>query len=302
MGLRECFSRNQGVDRVLMFFRKIPFEILSDGSGTYAKEPACESVFVEKGVMRKGDFVRAQELDGLLSLISEDRDRILEEAHEHAQRILLEAEESASRIISEAQHQFDDAYTRGYEAGQLACLTEWNERAASAAVEQNRLILSFRERLAGIVGNAVERIVSVSGREAFFERVGSTVQHLIESTNYLKICVSAVDFNTAQTVFSDLEAQLRSNGQGIKIAVECDNALSEGACICESDIGRVDASLSTQMAAIREVARQITSVAMRDKALDQNEVSEAVLDQGDESGESSIDDNLNMPREEGDAW
>jgi type III secretion protein L len=63
--------------------------------------------------------------------------------------------------------------------------------------------------------------------------------------------VHPADLDAARTAFGEFEERLRMLGRPVPLAVTADPRLEPGACVCESDLGIVDASLSTQLDSMR---------------------------------------------------
>ncbi|SAL05836.1 type III secretion system protein HrpB [Caballeronia calidae] len=244
-----------------MLIRRVPFELRETGANAVEVD-AGAALMVESGVVKQSDFARLEELDALLESISQDRERILDDARKQAQSILSEADKRAAQITTEAKDIFDCAYDNGYEAGHQELVRCWYARATSSAVEQRRLVESFRERLATLVGNAIEKILLITDREAHFSKVALTLQHQIDATTLLQVRVNPKDVEVARSVFERLAAQCREAGQAIRIIVDGDATLAAGACICESDIGVLDASLNTQIAAIQAATQNLARSTM----------------------------------------
>ncbi|OXJ06588.1 type III secretion system stator protein SctL [Burkholderia sp. AU6039] len=204
-----------------------------------------------------GDVVRRETLGHLLSItdayrqLDDDRARVLAQARSEAAEIIAAAEEQAGLLLETAHDSYETAAKRGYREGSNRALAEWVERLADATDAQNRLQIRMRERLADIIASAVESIVQSVDREALFSRALSTVDRIIENSTYLRVSVNPQDYESARAAFDQLAAKWRDLGRPIPVSIIADKQLAPGACICETDFGSVDASLKTQLQAMR---------------------------------------------------
>ncbi|OXI17844.1 type III secretion system stator protein SctL [Burkholderia sp. AU15512] len=211
-----------------------------------------------------GDVVRRETFGHLLSIadayaqLDADRARVLEDAQAEAAAIVAAGEEQAELLLDAARDTYETAEQRGYREGSNRALSEWMERLADATDAQSRLQVRMRERLADIIASAVESIVHSMDREALFERALSTVDRIIDNSTYLRVAVNPQDYEAARAAFDQLAAKWRDLGRPIPVSIVADRQLEPGACVCETDFGSVDASLNTQLRAMRSaVARAL---------------------------------------------
>ncbi|KWN14684.1 hypothetical protein WT83_16450 [Burkholderia territorii] len=211
-----------------------------------------------------GDVVPRETFGHLLSIadayarLDADRVLMLERAQAEAAAIVAGGKKQAQALLDAASDTYDTASRRGYREGTNRALTEWMERLADATDAQSRLQIRMRERLADIVASAVESIVHSMEREALFVRALSTVDRIIDHSTYLRVAVSPQDYEAARTAFDQLAGKWRDLGRRIPVSIVADKQLESGACVCDTDFGSVDASLKTQLRAMRSaVARAL---------------------------------------------
>ncbi|CAM2195141.1 type III secretion protein L [Paraburkholderia kururiensis] len=204
-----------------------------------------------------GDVVPRAAFGALMSLeagyaqLAADREAMLGQAQAEAQAIMEAAQHEAAAILADARAQYDEAAQRGYRDGEARALADWMARQADAGDDQRRTQLKMRERLAEIVTVAVEQIVHVQQSEQLFERALATVDRIVEGATYLRVAVSPGDYDKACVAFERLSSRWRELGRPFPLSVVADKRLAPGSCICESDFGAVDASLATQLRAMR---------------------------------------------------
>jgi type III secretion protein L len=212
---------------------------------------------VQCGTGARSDVITADEFGALVTLeqgftaLDAERHAMLAAAHEEAAGIIAAAEAQAARILEQASDTFDTAAEAGYRAGNERATADWIERIAAAGDAQAQLQQRMRERLAGVVTAAVEQIVRVEQRDTLFERAVSTVDRIVDGATYLQVAVHPTDHDHAKLTFDRLAARWRDLGQAFPLSVVADKRLEPGSCVCESDIGVVDASLDTQLRGMR---------------------------------------------------
>lgn len=191
-------------------------------------------------------------------------EQILEEARRKAQQIISEAQEQATRFMEEAQTHVQEAERtsreQGYEAGkaegleagkqQLAgvveefkilfrqCVTERARVLKAAEPELGRLAVKIAQRLVGeeikcnpdvIVGVVKDALSHIKDREEITLRCHPD------------------DFDAAKKHQPEFERMV----EGLKkFEVTADASLDPGSLVLETNLGNVDARLTTKMAAI----------------------------------------------------
>ncbi|WP_082902621.1 type III secretion system stator protein SctL [Paraburkholderia ginsengiterrae] len=222
-----------------------------------AQSPSAR-VGVHADVIPRATFGALLEIDEAYAQLAADRDTTLALARDEAQAVLDAARHEAREILAAARRDYDAAAEQGYRDGEQQALADWIERLADAGAEQRRTQTKMRERLAEIVTVAVEQIVNVQESNLLFERALTTVDRIVEGATYLRVAVSPGDYDKACIAFERLSARWRELGRPFPLSVVADKRLDAGSCICESDFGAVDASLATQLRAMRSaVARAL---------------------------------------------
>lgn len=203
------------------------------------------------------DVIPAEEFGVMLTIeqayaqLETDRRAAIERAKEEARALVDTARESAQQILDQARQEYETAAERGYREGEQRALSEWMERLAELADSERRMQVRMRERLAQIVTVGIERIVQVQHSDALFGRALEVVDRIVEGAAYVRVTVSEVDHDKACIAFERLAARWREMGRPFPLTVVADRKLPPGSCICESDFGSIDASLATQLRAMR---------------------------------------------------
>jgi type III secretion protein L len=214
-------------------------------------EPDASRVGVHGDVVPRDAFGALMQIDEAYAQLAADREAILAEAGLEAEGILAAAREEAQALVAEARREFETAADHGYRDGERRAVSEWMERLALSHADERRLQAKMRERLAQSVTVAVEQIVSVQESRSLFEKALSAVDRIVEGATYLRVSVSPTDYEVANSAFERLAARWRELGRPFPLSVVADKRLPPGSCLCESDFGAVDASLATQLRAMR---------------------------------------------------
>jgi type III secretion protein L len=209
-------------------------------------------------VIPRAEFGAHLEIDQSYAQLAAQRQALVQRGRDEAAALIEAAQGEAQAILQAARREYEAASEHGYRDGERRALAEWMERLAQACVDARHTQLKMRERLAEIVTVAVEQIVRVQQSESLFEQALTTVDRIVEGTTYLRVAVSPVDHESASLAFNRLSERWRDLGRPFPLTVVIDKRLAAGSCICESDFGVVDASLATQLRAMRTaVARAL---------------------------------------------
>jgi type III secretion protein L len=224
------------------------------------------------GVCEDDDILRREAYASIVALEAagaacrERHDAVLAAAQERAREIVALAEEEARALKEQAERAFSEAEQRGYEAGKTQALSEWYARVAQQASEQRAMHEMLRTRMAELVVVAVEQIVRSEDRSALFARSATVIDRIAEGCTSLKVRVHPDDYEAAAREFGRFTDEMRQRGRMAPVTVTIDGQLDRGACLCESDLGVVDASLTTQLAAIREAVQRALTHEIEEEA------------------------------------
>jgi type III secretion protein L len=230
----------------------------------WLRNPRIEGASGENGIGVAGDVVRGTQLAAIVDIdavYGETNRRCaaaLEAARAEAQALVEAAREEAAVCMAAAQDEYASAAARGYDHGLHQALIVWHERNAQAAVSAGALQARMRERLAEIVVMAVEQIVTTTNPALLFVRALASVDRIVADGSPVKVRVHPDELAVAAVEFGRAASACREGGRSIRLQVTGDTALAPGSCVCETDLGAVDASLASQLAAMRAaVARAV---------------------------------------------
>ncbi|MCY0387068.1 type III secretion system stator protein SctL [Robbsia sp. Bb-Pol-6] len=210
-------------------------------------------VGVDADVLRADEFAAVLDIDAALVRAQDEAARIVAEARERADAIHEEALAAAQASAASAQERYIASGKLGYAAGLRRALESAHETMQYRVREEREAARRTRARLAGIVMKAVEQVVLETDRDALFERIGVTLQRLIDSESYLSLTVHPGDAARARRMLA--EASTKAGWIG-GFDVIADAAARDGSCVCEWDYGILVTGLDAQLAAIRRALFQ----------------------------------------------
>lgn len=214
-------------------------------------EHALQELGVDGDIVRREAFAQLVDLDDGHAMLRDRRRDVLATARDEAERIVAAAHAEADEIRARAQDEFATGQQRGYDAGRQDALAHWYRETAEWLARRRDLQMSMRQRMADIVVLAVERIVSSERPEALFARAADSVDRIVDANCHLRVRVHPGQRELAAAAFERAAAGWHERGRPVPITVIADRSLAPGACVCETDIGLIDASLGAQIDAVR---------------------------------------------------
>jgi type III secretion protein L len=232
-------------------------------------QPGGASLVADRGIVRAHEYGAVVQFDELLGSACEEAislrmnaeaqaARIVGQAELQARRMLQEARTEVAQLQEEARQAADDEAARGYAEGLREGAAEWHERFAQLQAGQAAAQAGMEDRLAGIVALVVDRIVSGAPREALFARSLQGVRAALGESTGARLRVHPGDVRAAEAAVA---ADTAARG-GPRVQVEADASLQPGACLFESSLGRLDASLDVQLAGMRAALERATRMAI----------------------------------------
>ena len=165
-----------------------------------------------------------------------------------ASEVLQEARRSAREIKAGAQAVIDSARRQGYAEGLEQARSELSTQIAQTTARLESSFISLEARIVNTVMGAVQQILRETEERTVMERLIRRVLAERRAEKQLRLRVSASQFDQ---VNQWLAALLREFPDVEFIDVLKDPNGAHGTCVLESEFGVVDASLETQLAAVR---------------------------------------------------
>jgi type III secretion protein L len=216
---------------------------------------------VEDGVLRAADVQTLLSINALRKQLGEQQQTLLDAARLQAEAIVAEAEQQAQALRDGMSAQVEAAVQAGFDEGRKRNALEWHELQARQALNKSQALQRMHEKLALIVTSAVERIVHTEQRDALYQRALRNVQALTRGATQLTLRVGQADLDAATRGVAEARQHAPD---GIRLEVAVDASLKPGSCIFESELGILDASLETQLDALRAAMRRAVHKALAD--------------------------------------
>lgn len=229
-------------------------------------EAAGHGVGFDGDVLRREQLGVFVEIDAGYEAMRARCEALLEAARAEAQALREQAEAEAQCLVGEAEARYAVAAREGREAGLREALADWHARVAQApAADGATPSQRQRGRLAELVVLAVEKIVAASDPVDLYRRAATTLDAIVSEGSPLDVRVNPAALEAATRAFAETAAAWREAGRAVRVRVRADAALEAGACLCESDLGAVNASLDQQLAATcAAIERAVRGVADED--------------------------------------
>lgn len=262
---------------------------------------ATQAALEGPGVGSDSMVVRAEQFSALVTLDAafEEADQALDHAlegvHQRAERIRADAQMIAELILDgargkaaeidkETRAQFESARQRGYLEGQSQALALWLEQSVRASQASARVVDALKHRVAELVADVLAQTLATVERTSLFARALSCVDGIVEGATYLKLHVASEDFAAASAAAATAEERWRMNGLQVAVRVVSEAQAAPGQCLCESDLGVVEAGLEALLKALREA---VTTVATEAFAQDLAHASEACANPSSPASQAS---------------
>ncbi len=165
-----------------------------------------------------------------------------------AQLILDAARERAVAIEREAEAVYEQQRQQGYEDGRTEGKLEHSEKMLETIMSSVEFIEGIESTLVNVVGQAIRKIIGELDDAERIVRVVRTALTGVRNQQHVTVRVAPAD---APAVEKALAAMLQAApGRTSFLDLVPDARLERGACLLESELGVVDASLETQLKAL----------------------------------------------------
>lgn len=167
----------------------------------------------------------------------------------NATEIISDAEKKRSEILSTAISAFEYEQRRGYAEGTNAALQEQAENMAVLITQTVEYFGRIEKKISDLVLSAVKKIIGeISDEEKFINIVRSSLS-LIRSQTALEIRVNPSNVSLVESNLSELRKKFPSLSH---IKITEDESIKIDTCIIDSEIGRIESSISGQLHALSE--------------------------------------------------
>lgn len=180
-------------------------------------------------------------------------------ASSRAREMLQKAQQDAEEIVRRAVEQRDKEKQDGYNAGYQEGLAQVTELLVKARTEYDAALKNASKDMLNLAFKIAEKIIGKSlelDRNLIMDIVAQALQTVRQSRR-ITIHVNPED---AKTLKAGKEVLAETLGQGRMIDIAEDKKVERGGCIIESEIGKVEAQLQTQLERLKKVLSERKAV------------------------------------------
>ncbi len=172
------------------------------------------------------------------SLEAED---IVEKAREQGRRIIETTRVEAERLAEEAREQ---AYSEG--------LAQWNQAVADVLAAREQFLHDSEREVVRLAVKIAEKIIG-GHLQTHPEAIVGIVREALKSAYRERNLVIKVHPSQVETVSASIQSLLDALGGSREIQVVGWADVSPGGCVVESELGKIDARLETQLRVLEEM-------------------------------------------------
>lgn len=163
--------------------------------------------------------------------------------------VLHEANSVLEAAREEARSAQKTAYEQGYAAGQAAAQAEAVRHLLGAQHSAREFVAASEERLVSLAVAIVLRIAPKLGKGDLVAALAHEAVSTLHAERHLRVCVAPQALEATRAM---LEQWQRAHPEVETVTVESRAGLDPFACRVESELGHVEGSLPTQLAAIHD--------------------------------------------------
>ncbi len=165
-----------------------------------------------------------------------------------AQALLDEARAQADAILAGAQEAFEAERRRGYEDGKQEALLDQAEKMIETVGRTVDYFAGVENEMVDLVMSAVRKVVDGFDDRDKVMIVVRNVLAVVRNQKHMTLRLNPDDVEVVRARINDILADYPGVGY---LDLMADARLAQGACILESEIGMVEASLEGQIAALQ---------------------------------------------------
>lgn len=166
-----------------------------------------------------------------------------------AEQLLAQARAQADEIVGGAQAAFEAERERGYQEGRESALLDQAEKMIETVGRTVEYFAGVENEMVELVMSAVRKVVDgFDDREKVMVVVRNALA-VVRNQKQMTLRLNPAEVDTVREQINDLLAAYPGVGY---LDILADGRLARGACILESEIGMVEASLEGQIHALRQ--------------------------------------------------
>jgi type III secretion protein L len=175
-------------------------------------------------------------------------------AYRSAEDIIADARREAAAIVQSAQAAYEDERRRGYEDGREEAKLESAERMIENVSRTVEYFARIEDQMVELVMAAVRKIIADFDDRARVLMVVRSALSAVRTQKQMTLRVAPVQLEQVRAGMNEILAAFPGIGY---LDIVGDPRLADDACILESDIGVVEASVSGQLEALRGAFRKV---------------------------------------------
>jgi type III secretion protein L len=176
------------------------------------------------------------------------------DAEREARCLRTAAEEEARAVLDRARAEADallaEARARGREEGLASAAAV----VVRAAAERDRLLASAEDDLVDLAFEIARRVLASAAERGAVAEVAARALEAARTREHVTILAHPADLDALRSAEPDLAALL-VNARGL--ALRPDAGTERGGVVVETEVGRIDARLETQLAALRRTLVEV---------------------------------------------
>jgi type III secretion protein L len=178
--------------------------------------------------------------------------KITKEAHEaslEAKQIIAKAQEQAAQLLDDARREKETVLAESTERGYTAGLDQWNDALADAWKQREDFLAKHEAELVKLAVAIARRIIgpSLEMNPGTVLQTAKEALRGVRSERRIIIKVNPSDEDALREQAASLKMLGAEMGELVIIG---NPSIEPGGCIVESDLGVIDAQISTQLASI----------------------------------------------------
>ncbi|EKF17690.1 type III secretion component, YOP proteins translocation protein L [Nitratireductor pacificus pht-3B] len=162
--------------------------------------------------------------------------------------LLHAAQQESERLRQDARSAYADDCARGYADGKARGEEEAATLVVETAIKVDRYLGTLQEEVIGLALDVVRRVLGDFDVGLLVAKAARQAVAEIRRGKYIRVTVHP---DVAEEVRDELDIMMEGGGLGLTVELQLDSTLAEGACIVATDIAVLDASIDTQLDALK---------------------------------------------------
>ncbi len=247
--VRELREETQNIERKNKILLETLVAKAKDDAAKLIEEASRRGESLLEGKIAETDMVR-DELDS-------KAERIIADAEEKAKKTLELTQQKAEKMVSEAhQKGYDEGLAQGLAKGEsdsVQIVEQLHVMLNKVIERRNDMVEELEEQIVDIILLMVRKVVKVMS-ERQQSVVIANIKHALARLKRQVDVILRVNIKDLNIANEHKEKILKFNSQIKRLTIVEDTTVDPGGCIVETDYGKVDARVRTQL---EEIEKQV---------------------------------------------